>query len=85
LKRIPAIDRMKERIAPVLATATLASGPSLAQPLPQVSDTEISKDIENPVTRRITLPLRYEADFLDGPIRPPRTRSRSTRRSCRSG
>ena len=60
---------MKERIAPVLATATLASGPSLAQPLPQVSDTEISKDIENPVTRRITLPLRYEADFLDGPYK----------------
>jgi hypothetical protein len=26
-----------------------------------VSDTELSKDVENPVTRRITLPLRYEA------------------------
>ena len=29
------------------------------------TDTELSKEIENPVTRRITLPLRYEA-FLDG-------------------
>jgi hypothetical protein len=31
-----------------------------------VSDTELSKEIENPLTRRITLLLRYEADFLDG-------------------
>jgi hypothetical protein len=30
------------------------------------TDTELSKEIENPVTRRITLPLRYEAEFLDG-------------------
>jgi hypothetical protein len=30
------------------------------------TDTQLSKEIENPVTRRITLPLRYEADFLDG-------------------
>jgi hypothetical protein len=26
----------------------------------------LSKETENPVTRKITLPLRYEADFLDG-------------------
>ena len=25
------------------------------------------KQIENPVTRHITLPLRYQADFDDGP------------------
>jgi len=30
------------------------------------TDTDLSKEIENPVTRRITLPLRYDADFLDG-------------------
>lgn len=30
------------------------------------SDTEISKEVEKPVTRQITLPLRYEADFNDG-------------------
>ncbi|HYZ40106.1 MAG TPA: hypothetical protein VE687_05680 [Stellaceae bacterium] len=34
-----------------------------------MSDTELSTEIENPVTRRITLPLRYEADFLDGPYK----------------
>jgi hypothetical protein len=26
----------------------------------------LSKETENPVTRKITVPLRYEADFLDG-------------------
>jgi hypothetical protein len=64
-------DPMKNRIAPVLAIAALWSGQSLAQPAAPVSepDTELSKEIENPVTRRITLPLRYEADFLDGAYR----------------
>jgi hypothetical protein len=59
---------MKERIAAVLALATLSSGQALSQSAAPVSetDTELSKEIENPVTRRITLPLRYEADFLDG-------------------
>jgi len=37
----------------------------LAQSLP--SNDEISKEVENPVTRHITLPLRYQADFDDGP------------------
>ena len=27
---------------------------------------DLSKESENPVTRLITLPLRYEAEFLDG-------------------
>ena len=57
---------MKAQIATVLAVATFASTQSLAQSTTSVSDTELSKEIENPVTRRITLPLRYEADFLDG-------------------
>jgi len=51
----------------ILPLAMLASSQSLAQQAPPVSDTELSKEIENPVTRKITLPLRYEADFLDGP------------------
>ena len=38
----------------------------MAQSTPPLSDTELSKDTENPVTRQITLPLRYEADFNDG-------------------
>src|SRR5262252_2939984 len=53
----------------ILPLAMLASSQSLAQQAPPVSDTELSKEIENPVTRRITLPLRYEADFLDGPYK----------------
>jgi hypothetical protein len=61
------LDRMSKRIAPVLAIAVLASGHSLAQSAVPQSDTQVSKEIENPVTRRITVPLRYEADFLDGP------------------
>jgi hypothetical protein len=60
------LDRMSKRIAPVLVIAMLASGQSMAQSAAPVSDTELSKEIENPVTRRITVPLRYEADFLDG-------------------
>src|SRR5580692_8480287 len=57
-----------KRIAPLLAIASLWSGQALSQSETPVSetDTELSKEIENPVTRRITLPLRYEADFLDG-------------------
>jgi len=52
-----------------LAVALALSGsPSLAQMVTPTNDTdtELSKEIENPVTRRITLPLRYEAEFLDG-------------------
>jgi hypothetical protein len=60
---------MRRRIAPALAVVALWSGQSLAQTATPVSDTELSKEIENPVTRRITLPLRYEADFLDGPYK----------------
>ena len=42
---------------------TVPAGQSVAQSL---SNTELSKESENPVTRLIVLPLRYEADFLDG-------------------
>jgi hypothetical protein len=77
---------MTKRIAAVLAMATLSSGQCLAQKAARESDTdtELSKEIENPVTRRITLPLRYEADFLDVLTRPPKRPSRSTRQWCRS-
>jgi hypothetical protein len=55
----------------LLAIASLWSGQALSPSAASVSetDTELSKEIENPVTRRITLPLRYEADFLDGPYK----------------
>lgn len=59
---------MNKLIAPVLAVASLWSAQALSQSATPESetDTELSKETENPVTRRITLPLRYEADFLDG-------------------
>jgi hypothetical protein len=52
-----------------VATALLAvlwSGQSLAQADQSDTDTDISKDVENPVTQRVTVPSRYEADFNDG-------------------
>jgi hypothetical protein len=40
---------------------------ALAQSAPPESETDFSKDTENPVAQQILVPLRYEADFLDGP------------------
>jgi hypothetical protein len=51
---------MKRRIV-ILAVATLWSDECVAQSAAPISATELSKEAENPVTRRITLPLRYEA------------------------
>jgi hypothetical protein len=50
-----------------LGLGLLSDGSSWAQSGPPLSDTEVSKEIENPFTRQITLPLRYEADFQSGP------------------
>ena len=47
---------MKKRVVAALTIAALWSSQSL----------ELSKEAENPVTRYITLPLRYEADVWDG-------------------
>ena len=63
---------MNKRMSAVLGLATLMGGQALAQSEAPESDTELSKEIENPVTRRITLPLRYETDFLDGPYKGTR-------------
>jgi hypothetical protein len=57
---------MKKRVVAVLPIAALWGSQSLAQSGTPISDTDLSKETENPVTRQITLPLRYEADFLDG-------------------
>jgi hypothetical protein len=40
---------------------------AVAQPAPALSNTEIAKEAVNPVTLNVTVPLRYEADFNDGP------------------
>jgi hypothetical protein len=58
---------MKLRTALVFAIAALWSGRAFAQSESPVNATNLSKEAENPVTRQITVPLRYEADFLDGP------------------
>ena len=52
----------------IFSIAALCVSQSLAETGAPMSDTDtdLSKEIENPVTRRITLPLRYDADFLDG-------------------
>src|SRR5215475_8754350 len=55
---------MKKRV--ILPFAVLLAGKALAQVPTPVTNTDFSKETENPVTRRVTLPLRYEADFLDG-------------------
>jgi hypothetical protein len=57
---------METRTAAALAIAALWSSQSLAQSASPLSNTELSKETENPVTRLMTLPLRYQADFLDG-------------------
>ena len=57
---------MRKRVVAALTIAALWTSQSLAQSSAPISDTELSKEAENPVTRYITLPLRYEADFWDG-------------------
>jgi hypothetical protein len=56
---------MMKRVVAVLPIAALWSSQSLAQSATPLSDTDLSKETENPVTRQITLPLRYEAEFLN--------------------
>ena len=57
----------KGMVGTILTIAALWSGQSLAQTGALVNDTDyLSKETENPVTRQTTLPLRCEADFLDG-------------------
>ena len=57
---------MKKRIVAVLAIAILWGGQSLAQSTTPISNSELSKELDNPVSRVITLPLRYEAEFDNG-------------------
>jgi hypothetical protein len=57
---------MRNRAAISFVTAALWIGQALAQTPAPISNTDLSKDAENPVSRQITLPLRYEGDFQDG-------------------
>ena len=53
-------------LAASVAVGTLWSACSPAQEPASDRNTEVSKETENPVTRQITIPLRYEAEFQDG-------------------
>jgi hypothetical protein len=53
-------------VAVVLAIATHWHSQSLAQSGALISNSDLSKESENPVSRQITLPLRYEGEFQDG-------------------
>jgi hypothetical protein len=63
---------MRPWAAAVLAMAAICSGNAVGQPAvpatqSAVTNDDLSKESENPVSLMITLPLRYEADFDDGP------------------
>ena len=68
-----------------LTIATLWSSQSLAQSGAPLSDIDWSKEAENPLTRHITLPLRYEAEFQDGADKLTKSTLKSIKRLCRSG
>jgi len=57
---------MKKRVLSAIFSAVLCGGQAVAQSASPISNTELSKESENPVSRVITLPLRYEAEFNDG-------------------
>jgi hypothetical protein len=54
-------------MATLLVLVALGSIATWAQSEGTISDTELSKESENPFARQIVLPLRYEADFAYGP------------------
>jgi len=62
----PDQQRIMTWAAAVLAATALSLNRVAAQQETSTDDTEVSKETENPVTRRITLPLRYEAEFQNG-------------------
>jgi hypothetical protein len=59
-------------VAGLLTIAALLTVPAVGQSTApasqsQLTNNDLSKETENPVTLMITIPLRYEADFNDGP------------------
>jgi hypothetical protein len=73
-----------KRMVAVFSIAVLWGGQFMAQSSTPISNTDLSKETENPVSRQITLPLRYEADFLDGAYKDTK-HLKSIRRWCHSG
>ena len=54
-------------VAVMPALTALTSVPARAQPSAPMTNIALSKEAENPVARMITLPLRYEGTYQDGP------------------
>jgi len=57
---------MKKPVLTAIFIAALCGGQAVAQSASPISNTELSKESENPVSRVLTLPLRYEAEFDNG-------------------
>jgi len=66
----------------VLVIISVWSGQAVAQSADVSSDAELSKDSMNSVTRHVTVPLRYQAEFQDGPYKPPKAHSNLIRQLC---
>ena len=67
--RSPATGPAPAEGSPV-ATTNSGSGAAAQNPVPGLATNDyVSKESENPVTRWITLPLRYEPEFFDGPYK----------------
>jgi hypothetical protein len=64
---VAAFDPRSRSGAVILAIVALWGGQSLAQSDVPLTDAEVSKETDNPVTLQIALPLRYEAEFQEGP------------------
>jgi hypothetical protein len=74
-----------KRAAAILPFAVFWGGQALAQTAPPLSNDDVSKEAENPVSRQITAPLRFQADFLDGVDHLTESTFEVDQRSCRSG
>jgi hypothetical protein len=57
---------MKKCFTSGLIAAAFWSGQAVAQTRMPITNDDFSKETENPVTRQITLPMHYQADFVDG-------------------
>lgn len=58
---------LKEAIGLAVAVAMILQTLAALGQTTSLSETELSKESENPVSRLVTLPLRYEGAFDDGP------------------
>jgi hypothetical protein len=67
----------------VLVIVSVWGGRAVAQSADGSSDAELSKDSVNPVARHITVPLRYQAEFQDGPYKATKSTFELDQALCR--